>query len=245
MKKDYFITNIQPFPDKHLWQSIFASQAYGTFFAVYINLVSTKKSSLKNIQLRSARFQLFNYKGPINLGIDKVTIKVEPSKGIIDFNIFVQALNKKTRSKKINLKKFDFSKANGLAITVNRKITPLSNKSHIKNGVFDSEYYYRDSILKPYKYKKDFLNYKDGIGRDDSENSKKEFYNLYKAELKKILKKDLTFDEYKGIIERDLSREDENYFLDSHLENFPLEAYDDGICPKGRSYWPPNRSIMI
>ncbi len=173
MNQPIFQNTIIPSPDKALWQHIYSSQIYGTFFSIYINLVNDKSDYNK---LVSAQFKLINYKGPINIGIHRVLKPKKDGKGIY-FTIYVKGLSSKRTSRKIDLSKFKFRKNVIPVINIHRKIEPINNGSAYKGQVFDSENFYRDieNIQEPFS--SEFKSYRDA---DSSECPPKKKSNLKK-----------------------------------------------------------------
>jgi len=75
--------------DNSRWQMIAASQNYGGNYAVYAKFYTDGNNSAK---IRSAKFQLINYKSTIPLGIENLLIRSH--EGNIKINMFIQALAK-------------------------------------------------------------------------------------------------------------------------------------------------------
>lgn len=159
MDKPLFQNTILPTTKTNVWQHIFSSQVYGTFFAIHINLITDESEYSK---LKTAQFKLINYKGPINIGIDKVDLTA--NKDSIDVIVHVQGLNEKRTSEIKDLPIDIFDPNDMPIINIHRKITPLNSGSDYKGQVFDSEYYYRDIEGDKYdahEYDREFLSYRD------------------------------------------------------------------------------------
>ncbi|TVZ54888.1 hypothetical protein OD91_0125 [Lutibacter sp. Hel_I_33_5] len=120
------------------YQFMYASQNYGTFYAIY-GKISEDKASLS--------LELVNYKGPINLGFATKNSLEDKNKSKVDGDILkiaieVQGLstNKSTTLKLNNVT--DIS--NSDTIFIERFLHPLNKvSSPFSSMVFDSEFYYR------------------------------------------------------------------------------------------------------
>mgnify|MGYP001159516501 FL=1 len=117
-------------------QLIYASQSYGTFYAIYAN-IKTSAASTGERQIDEIKLRILNYKGVINLSLEKA--EYNASTGTID--LFVKALgntSKEILCKKLNkLRKKDQEK-----LVFVRHLIHLPNAHN--NGIFEVEKYYRD-----------------------------------------------------------------------------------------------------
>lgn len=139
---------------KENWQMVYASQLYGTFFAVYakINADETNK------QINTIDLKLINYKGPINLGIHRADYNQKRKKyrildhileksievNLISITLWVHGLSDRVSLEEPITVNCD---AEDSYLEINRKLLPLSKDDNlVVNGVFDSEFYYRDGL---------------------------------------------------------------------------------------------------
>lgn len=138
------VVNVQKKETPKDFQLIYASQLYGTFFAVGAKLV------IKNEHLIGFELCLINYKGLYNLGMASLT-KVSFSKDLAtaELTLHLSAFSGTHghgNSLKIN---FDpVALASLKKMTVSRKIHSFNNHnnitSHLQDHCFDSEFYERD-----------------------------------------------------------------------------------------------------
>lgn len=133
---------------KDHYQTVLASQSYGTFYLVYAEFTTTEDQD--NYYIQNIKLKIINYKGMINLGIADATFKPVFN----DENNSIGALIT------ISLKAFekDTFKVSGCdathpfpklksALTTNRVILPMhENESPLEQSIFDEEFYYRDGI---------------------------------------------------------------------------------------------------
>lgn len=138
------------FKDKDIYQFMYASQNYGTFYAIY-GLLSEDNKSIT--------FKLMNYKGPINIGfisntvlVDNSDIEIKNDKIILKIALEVKGLSKirettLTFNSKINFNALD-------EIFIERFMHKLEDAT---SEIFDSEYYYRsgEKNVHPLYHKKD------------------------------------------------------------------------------------------
>lgn len=159
-------TTIKCNPDlKDTWQMVYASQLYGTFFAVYAKIVANKDEKCMN----SIDLKLINYKGPINLGIHEATYNVKRKKisiidhmngnsltiNVLSVTLWIRALTEQDGCEKPITIEQSINE-DETYLEINRKLLPLSeNGNCVVDGVFDSEFYYRDGLSKPIPKKLD------------------------------------------------------------------------------------------
>ncbi len=63
---------------KEVYQAIFASQVYGTFFVIYGKFLTDKTSKAGCCLVNGVKMKLVNYKGLMNMGFTKKRIIVDP-----------------------------------------------------------------------------------------------------------------------------------------------------------------------
>lgn len=132
--------------DKDSHQLVYASQLYGTFFAVGARL-SIDGNNLTGIELA-----LNNYKGLYNVGLmssTRTTWRIDERTGVIVLHLKVdngQNNEELTRSVTMELPSaISFDNLDALYIT--RVLHPMSNASavhHLDENIFDSEFYTRN-----------------------------------------------------------------------------------------------------
>jgi len=123
------------------WQLCYASQLYGSLFAVYIKVMSLDRN---NDFIRVA-FQIKTYKGLINIGFKEVGYYVNDNE-ILCFLFKVKGMSRKleTWNKKIDIRGLKHM------ILFYRRLTPLGTKFDSKEAkpfidkkIFDTEYFFR------------------------------------------------------------------------------------------------------
>lgn len=144
---------------KNVWQAVYTSQLYGTFFVVYAKFsADSKKRHIKNIRLR-----LVNYKGPINIGIyeaefdsnrKKVKLRETPNSSekeinVVSLKLKLQGLNDVTIVNDPVSIDCSLETDKVYYFEVNRKLIPLDDMNPFKGNVFDTEFYYRDGLRPP------------------------------------------------------------------------------------------------
>lgn len=159
MRKSEFVVYVNPFDDKH-YQEVYASQIYGTFFAVFAKFNDAKKSGdmclLSQIDLK-----VVNYKGVLDIGIVKVKnlddIESEPS--VKRLELEMRAMNPEAKQ---NIPEYEMnfeiqaSFKKGDVIRFERSLRELHDAKDValEHGLFDSEFYYREGLKEPHKYSK-------------------------------------------------------------------------------------------
>ena len=121
------------------YQFIYASQNYGTFYAIYAQF------EIDNNYITRINFELINYKGNINLGFNEHDISpahTEVHESKLHLLLNVKGLSPSrfahitfSEQNKISLDSFD-------SIYIYRQLIPLSDSAY-KDEVFDSEHYTR------------------------------------------------------------------------------------------------------
>lgn len=127
-------------------QLIYCSQLYGTFFAV------SAKFNIEKGFLKSMTLTLINFKGLYNIGMLKETksaFKLEGNGAKLTLYLKANAgRHGKRRQLNVKCDNIPIDELKGLIVT--RELQKLSNKSksdHLREGIFDSEFYQRDGSL--------------------------------------------------------------------------------------------------
>jgi len=175
--------------DSRNYQAIYGSQSYGTYYSVLAFFdVSESEEQPGKLQLNRIKFDLINYKGPVNLAIKDVEIKLQQKfkdsngsdiqeKGIfiklqvkVDNN--VPEIENSRGLLEVQISDLpEYSNPNDRIIDengtllVSRELLSLGgntfediaedSKEAILNGVFDSEFFYRNG-KDNFKKRKDF-----------------------------------------------------------------------------------------
>jgi len=118
------------------WQFIYGSQLYGTLFGIYAKFHGNEDT------INSIEFQLRNYKGIINLGIETV---FEHKNGY-SYTVIIQGLSN-DRHYPISLSKpISFSKNQCKEIKIYRFLIPFGFSKGFEGEVFDTEYFFREGF---------------------------------------------------------------------------------------------------
>ena len=150
------------------YQSVYSSQIYGTFFSVYAKFnLDISKSDIPNgvYHVDSVDFKVANYKGILDIGIQNVILPKD-LQSEIDGNPNLTPTEKKALKPFIlNMRamggfdgpghsqpKYDVNEKLDIKISsrdvlyFRRVKLPLhSDNSALKNGIFDNEFYFRES----------------------------------------------------------------------------------------------------
>ena len=127
------------------WQFFYAGLRYNTLFALYAKLTCNSEQDSKTIS--QINFLCVNYKGCINIGIDKDVVH----HGGGDFTFKAQGLNPNREGvcKNLDLKVPE----GGLNISITQQLVQLGNnvvstnhKNDPSSIVFDEEFYFRNNI---------------------------------------------------------------------------------------------------
>lgn len=135
---------------EEIGQVLYNSQLYGTFFGIYGVVEAEENGDLYIIN--SFKLKIVNYKGEINLGLVDAQFVAndvggKPMGGTLA--ITVQGMHT-TPNDELGVPSLVGEKISkqGASLTVERFLKPLhSNKEPLKNGVFDSEFHYREGKL--------------------------------------------------------------------------------------------------
>jgi hypothetical protein len=126
-----------------------ASQVYGTFFGIYARFELLKMGNRN--KLNQIHFRIINYKGLINIGIDKV--KLPPNSGRdpnkISINFILKGYMKPVQDCICDLVDENIFLANGTEITFTRIMSEFvaNADDHFNEGAFDEEFYFRDGLF--------------------------------------------------------------------------------------------------
>lgn len=133
------------------YQDVYSSQNYGTFYTIYMKFNCSINKNIVN--LTDIKFKIVNYKGTINLGIKTADYHINEKTGEVQFNITVQALRRRKKSKvitcELNLNEI------GSSLVINRILIPMKgfksdrNPNSYNATIFDEEFYYRDGPENP------------------------------------------------------------------------------------------------
>ena len=147
------------FTNRDEYQAIYDSQLYGTFFAIYAKLTINNLGT-GEYTLQKAELFLLNYKGNLDLGIVQAEFKIAetppPNKKVVGgiFKIEVQAkYTNPTTPILDNVIKKTFKIYNKKSfLFVDRRLKRLhpqnaTNGIALKDGIFDSEFYYREGFI--------------------------------------------------------------------------------------------------
>ena len=128
-------------------QFIYASQLYGTFFAVYAIFHTTKvKDDSNKIKIDKIIFNILNYKGPIDLGITSVNYDFKEEM----FYLHVKALTRPETQHECDFGVKGLEVAKGEYLRFYRELDKMTpdRGDEDKWHVFDSEFYIRDGVQK-------------------------------------------------------------------------------------------------
>lgn len=150
MTKNTFQAYVK-FDDNDNYQPIYGSQLYGTFFSILAKL-TTDSSNPNYYLLTNAELQVIVYKGTLDIGITQAKFVPVYQDGTQDdfggiFEIEVQAMYE-SKPKNLIVNNINpnhkFPKNNSF-LQVHRKLKKMHpNGQQIKDGIFDSEFYYRE-----------------------------------------------------------------------------------------------------
>ncbi len=150
-------------PPRIVYHGIYASQLYGTLFAIYGKFL-LDDAKVPNV-VRGIHLKLLNYKGVLNLGFPKKSTEVDliASKNVIDFDVQAAVQNYEMEVKFSKL--LEVPKSEFVRLTFNRNLLALkdfepdfnnqSNLGELKKPrkspipvapYFDTEFQYRDGI---------------------------------------------------------------------------------------------------
>lgn len=154
-KPEQFITTVdltKPF-DENIYQFIYGSQLYGTLFAVY-GLFDCTSQANNTVNVNRIRFQLINYRGCVNLGIDHIDELILRKDSIVlpIIKLFVKPLLPSINHIDYYLKDKELQITSDQIIVLERLAMPFDEriKGENTNGesqgkiFFDTEFNYRD-----------------------------------------------------------------------------------------------------
>ena len=157
-----YSTTLDLTPEAHKRnQFIYASQLYGTFFAVYAIFhiskeeddtskekddTSKEKDDSVKIKIGKIVFNILNYKGPIDLGITSVNYDSKEKM----FYLHVKALAQPELQHECDFGKKGLEVAKGEYLHFHRELDKMTpdRGDEDKWRVFDSEFYIRDGVQK-------------------------------------------------------------------------------------------------
>lgn len=135
--------------EKDIFQSVYSSQNYGTFYQIFCKAHFYEKTANEEY-LESLEFKLINFKGPFDLGFSenenqKSELKYKDS--IIGLKVVVRGGSPK-QSLIINVKDENIKKGEVKALNIGRILIPLMDKKWAisQYGIFDSEFFTRSGI---------------------------------------------------------------------------------------------------
>ena len=152
--KEYLING-----DTLIYKSVYSSQNYGTFYHIYCWPEVYEKNNEK--YLKSLKFKLVNYKGPINLGFPQSgneKYELDYKDGVLGVKLLVQGLNK-SNTLEFDVSKKNIKKGDLVRFNIRRVLVPLaygtvnSTSEFTPNGFFDSEFFTRSGIESPRRRK--------------------------------------------------------------------------------------------
>lgn len=135
------------------FQAIYASQLYGTFFMVFAKFTAIDKGE-GVYSISKIKFKLVNYKGLINIGINKVQ-GIEKKTDLQNdeyclIRLELQGLNANDE-KELELSGFEMKK--GDCLVIDRTTKKMHNGAPINHSVFDEEFFYRHGVEPNNNYK--------------------------------------------------------------------------------------------
>ncbi len=166
---------------KDVYQNIYASQAYGTFFGIHGKIFRNQNNKVDSIKLILA-----NYKGHYNLLIRTATLSLGShlNENCLVLKISIQApisnfrpsdfeVDIEKNASGINLSNVKFFKVERELVSLSghtyNELQKMDCKLHrpIENGVFDHEFFFRNGSLIALRQIGDF-----NIDKESSDNSK-------------------------------------------------------------------------
>lgn len=139
-------------------QLLLASQLYDTHFSIFGSFTITKTEE-NSCFIEGVKLQIINFKGPTQLGfVENQTQKLSKEDKIIRLNLDLKAISSGNAVSTLNLNfdnKINCSTGDGIEFI--RNLLPMSTTNEpIVNGVFDSEFYYRDGLRYASKIVREF-----------------------------------------------------------------------------------------
>ncbi|MAZ27482.1 MAG: hypothetical protein CL868_10455 [Cytophagaceae bacterium] len=148
LENEFFVALSLNEADRKKYQLVYCSSLYDTFFCVYAKFKFEKSEGEDHdAEFSKAKFKIFNFKGPVNIGLKEVIYDAEKQ----EFLLLVQGLCDAPEDFKEEAtfwggSGFSFDKP----LKFERKLLPLNdgdsdeNPMPYKHGFFDSEFYKRD-----------------------------------------------------------------------------------------------------
>ncbi len=182
MKNKYYGTILISDKTKDVYQNIYASQAYGTFFGIHGKLIKNSDNKLKSIDLI-----LTNYKGHFNLKIETASLDLKTTlKGdkylILDVKIKAPIINFpeagtpviiSKKAKEVDLSEVQFFLADRTLISMSghtyKELCEMdsNHRRPLMNGTFDHEFFYRNGSKISLREVGDFKLSVNELGDDD------------------------------------------------------------------------------
>jgi len=145
------------FSDNTNFQPIYVSQLYGTFFGVFAR-IDADTSHKDHVLLKEMELHLINYKGIIDLGItrakfhpnyltDNTTGVKEDYGGFIQIEVKAMHDSTPKELEVCNINKSHKFPIGEPCLNIERRVAKMHKNSALANGVFDSEFYYREGEI--------------------------------------------------------------------------------------------------
>lgn len=155
MKKTNYLSIID-FSDNENYQSAYSTQLYGTFFSIYLKLKTSEKGN--HYVIEELNLKLINYKGVIDLGIEDAVLEYVLADSQYPELWKKLALRVAVKAGSSNNRDFPVSvsdKSNKIVkngtIDFERYVKPMHGGDRpyqaLCNGLFDSEFYYREGLF--------------------------------------------------------------------------------------------------
>lgn len=131
------------------FQLVFASQVYGTFFGIYAKLDFTRQSG--RLKLNKITFRMINYKGQINIGIDKVDPPLRDPEDTkkLNVNFHLKGYMPALQDYECDFTEDEIYLEDGSEITFKRTMHEFVERPDdiFAVGTFDDEFYFRDGLF--------------------------------------------------------------------------------------------------
>lgn len=157
LKKEDFVVYVNPLDNKH-YQEVYASQVYGTFFAVYAKFIGAELTQDK-CQIAKVELKVVNYKGLYDLGLVNVnSMECDDEINVKKVQLEMRAmnpLNKKNEPQYNMTFEMDQSFSKGEVLCFERSLFMLHDKEVAsEKGLFDSEFFYREGLREDNDYER-------------------------------------------------------------------------------------------
>lgn len=133
------------------FQLIYATHLYGTLFGLFSRFQTAEEDG--TLIIKQIDFYGINYKGPINLGINKIDINDDDS-DLLRIDLKLQADDTEIHTREINKKGLNIPISANQSLLVERELLPMQGDTTLpdevrafKNGKFDSEFFERDGLF--------------------------------------------------------------------------------------------------